>query len=280
MTQAPAYCASCGATLEPGASFCAVCGANVREMSEDTSLPSGHAKQPPPAHVKPAPPRLTAPVHARHSAPRQAPSHVPPPRPVSATPKPKRAAKGPAAAQGGSSPPLHAAHAPTFIGGIGRTTVNVAIFALVWAIAWGLGDIFSFVVVTALRDGDLTRFDPVLTLRIAVAGGVGGALGALLLALPYFGASVGGAARILFTLVYWMAMDVVVYFAWVSLDVSSTDEYLVVHAFSGLVYGIVFSITLQWRKPRWGLLKVPIGAMLLAVAVVVGRDLQLEMPTF
>jgi hypothetical protein len=120
-------------------------------------------------------------------------------------------------------------------------------------------------------------YDLNLTRQNAAGGALGGALAGLLISLPFFGATVWGFLRLGFTLVFWIVSELFLVRSWEALAISTIEEFLVVVGAFGLVYGAIFSALLIGQKPGAGnLVRVPLGALAMAVAAVAGRYLQYQ----
>jgi len=294
MAGSDSYCTTCGATLEPGAKFCTSCGEKVA-----TAVRPPSRSAPPKRGAPPPPPKRSAPLGPSTRPKRSAP----PPPPLSERPRPPAATRasraGPLNSKGTNtkhsnrkpkaqgarvSTAVPAAASTSATGGFGSLMNNVIFLSVTWAIAWGVGDFVGYIYAMGLDVGleGLASSDPdtysiITIVENAIGGASGGAIAGLLISLVFFGASVGGLLRFLFTLAFWIGADVFVVEMWRELGIDTIDAFLGITSVFAIVYGLVISISLLSQKSGMAILRVPFGAFLLALAAVLGRMIQFEM---
>lgn len=156
---------------------------------------------------------------------------------------------------------------------------NLFALAITMALAWSAADVLGDVAGAATGSGNGT-FDPNFTAKAAIAGAASGAQIAVLLAFPYWRTLAWGLWLSFFTLIFWSLAEVFLVLSWKSLGVASLDGYLGVIAIIALVYGFLYAIAMQRRKPGLAILKVPLATLLIAVSVVGGRYLQFTILNF
>lgn len=266
MESVSAFCPACGAQSEPGGRFCTVCGTPLTAPA--AKAPDGAVNSPRPGLRPPVPPvALRAPKPPSRPAPPQSAQHAPPPPPTAA-------------------PVLSPAPAATASAEnrAGRLVANIFVMAFSWALAWALADFAAYVAIVGIdnlsfemTDPSGMGYDPNLARQNAAGGALGGALAGLLISLPYFGALVWGWLRLGFTLVFWIITELVILQNWESLGIATVEEFFVVVGFFGFVYGAIFSMLLIAQKPGLGnLARVPLAALAMALAAVMGRYLQFQ----
>lgn len=161
---------------------------------------------------------------------------------------------------------------------------NVFIMAFFWALAWALADFAAYVAIIGIDNLGFEMTDPSgmgydlnVARQNAAGGALGGALAGLLVSLPYSGTLMWGWLRLGFTVVFWSITELVILQNWETLGIASVEEFLVVVGFFGLVYGAIFSMLLIPQKSGLGnLWRVPLAAVAIALAAVIGRYLQFQ----
>lgn len=270
MAESKMFCPKCGAALEPANKFCTSCGEKVTAPAETGIAPPRRSSPPPPP-----PTRRPSPPPSTKILPQTPPRHEAPP-PLRNQP---------------ASPPqaqsVNTASAMIAVGGVGTLISNIIILTIVWAIGSGVGDVFSYgsavgfdYALDSLSSGDMDAYGVDRFLSNAIAGAVSGALAGLLISIIFFGASAGGKWLVLFTILFWIGLDIVTVLFWEELGVHSFDDFIGLTMILGLIFGLIFSIKLSLQKSKLALVRVPLGAVVFAFAAVVGRMVQYELLRF